>query len=155
MRPAELWHAGLRLARLGEACEVQQCTHCTCSCAMERAHAGHSLTSWKWEIKSAPARRQLRHTRNAPSSLAPSLNWAKLQNSTAGWFTTVQYSTQPVHNLCQLYVQVLTCYHPEDGGFGASPRNDSHMLATLSALQILALLDELHRVEADRVVACE
>jgi prenyltransferase beta subunit len=51
--------------------------------------------------------------------------------------------------------QVLTCYHPEDGGFGASPRNDSHMLATLSALQILALLDELHRVDADQVVACE
>lgn len=52
-------------------------------------------------------------------------------------------------------VQVLLCYHPEDGGFGASPRNDSHMLATLSALQILALLDELHRVDTDKVVACE
>jgi hypothetical protein len=51
--------------------------------------------------------------------------------------------------------QVLSCYHPEDGGFGASPRNDSHMLPTLSALQILALLGELHRVDADAVAACE
>lgn len=57
--------------------------------------------------------------------------------------------------LCLPTCQVLTCYHPEDGGFGSSPRNDSHMLATLSALQILALLDELHRVDADHVVACE
>lgn len=51
--------------------------------------------------------------------------------------------------------QVFTCYHPEDGGFGASPRNDSHLLSTLSALQILALLDQLHRVDVDKVAACE
>jgi prenyltransferase beta subunit len=68
------------------------------------------------------------------------------------WQSHIHVCVQPVCNLC---AQVLTCYHPEDGGFGASPRNDSHMLATLSALQILALLDELHRVDADRVVACE
>jgi geranylgeranyl transferase type-2 subunit beta len=49
----------------------------------------------------------------------------------------------------------MTCYHPSDGGFGASPRNDSHLLSTLSALQILALLDELHRVDHERVVTCE
>eukprot|EP00878_Enallax_costatus_P035648 GHUV01039835.1.p1 GENE.GHUV01039835.1~~GHUV01039835.1.p1 ORF type:complete len:200 (+),score=44.68 GHUV01039835.1:188-787(+) len=47
---------------------------------------------------------------------------------------------------------VMSCYHPDDGGFGASPRNDSHMLSTLSALQILALLDELHRADADAVL---
>lgn len=50
---------------------------------------------------------------------------------------------------------MLTCFHPDDGGFGASPRNDSHLLATLSAVQILALLDELHRIDTDKVVACE
>jgi prenyltransferase beta subunit len=84
----------------------------------------------------------------------PELGQATKQHCRLVHNSTIQYTTsmQPV---CQLYVQVLTCYHPEDGGFGASPRNDSHMLATLSALQILVLLDELHRVEADRVVACE
>lgn len=51
-------------------------------------------------------------------------------------------------------LQVLSCYHPEDGGFGASPRNDSHLLATLSAVQILALLDELHRLDTPAVAAC-
>lgn len=49
----------------------------------------------------------------------------------------------------------MSCYHPEDGGFGASPRNDSHLLSTLSALQILALLDELDRVDTGGVAACE
>lgn len=53
----------------------------------------------------------------------------------------------------QILDWVLSCYHPDDGGFGASPRNDSHMLATLSAVQILALLDELHRLDTDKVVA--
>jgi hypothetical protein len=51
--------------------------------------------------------------------------------------------------------QVLSCYHPGDGGFGASPRHDSHLLSTLSAVQILALLGELQRVDADAVAACE
>jgi hypothetical protein len=49
----------------------------------------------------------------------------------------------------------MSCYHPEDGGFGASPRNDSHLLATLSALQILALLDALGSADTDAVAACE
>lgn len=49
----------------------------------------------------------------------------------------------------------MSCYRPEDGGFGSSPRNDSHLLATLSALQILALLDALHRADAPAVTACE
>lgn len=48
----------------------------------------------------------------------------------------------------------MSCYHPEDGGFGASPRNDSHLLSTLSALQILALLDQLDRADTDAVAAC-
>jgi geranylgeranyl transferase type-2 subunit beta len=49
----------------------------------------------------------------------------------------------------------MSCYHPEDGGFGASPRNDSHLLSTLSALQILALLDALGSADTDAVAACE
>jgi geranylgeranyl transferase type-2 subunit beta len=49
---------------------------------------------------------------------------------------------------------VLTC-QKDDGGFGGSPRNDSHLLYTLSALQILALFDALDRVDEAAVMACE
>lgn len=49
---------------------------------------------------------------------------------------------------------VLSCQH-EDGGFGGSERHDPHLLYTLSALQILALYDQLHRVDADKVAKCE
>jgi geranylgeranyl transferase type-2 subunit beta len=49
---------------------------------------------------------------------------------------------------------VLRCQHP-DGGFGGSERNDSHILYTLSAVQILALYDELCLVDAERVASCE
>jgi geranylgeranyl transferase type-2 subunit beta len=49
---------------------------------------------------------------------------------------------------------VLECQH-EGGGFGGSERHDPHLLYTLSALQILALHDQLHRADADRVATCE
>uniref|UniRef100_A0A7R9V1T0 Geranylgeranyl transferase type-2 subunit beta n=1 Tax=Chlamydomonas euryale TaxID=1486919 RepID=A0A7R9V1T0_9CHLO len=38
---------------------------------------------------------------------------------------------------------VMSCRDADTGGFGASPRNDPHMLPTLSAVQILALFDNL------------
>lgn len=38
--------------------------------------------------------------------------------------------------------------------FGASERHDAHMLYTLSAVQILALYDELERLDANRVAEC-
>lgn len=39
-----------------------------------------------------------------------------------------------------------------DGGFGAAPRHDSHLLHTLSAVQVLVILDELKSdyIDADR-----
>ena len=49
---------------------------------------------------------------------------------------------------------VLSCQR-EDGGFGGSERHDSHLLYTQSALLILALYDALHRLDAERVLACE
>ena len=49
---------------------------------------------------------------------------------------------------------LLTC-QKEDGGFGGSPRNDSHLLYTLSAVQILALTDQLDLVDSDKVTACK
>ncbi|KAI1474992.1 geranylgerany transferase type II beta subunit [Daldinia eschscholtzii] len=41
---------------------------------------------------------------------------------------------------------VLSCQH-ESGGFGAAPGHDAHMLYTVSAVQILVLLDALDELE--------
>ena len=42
---------------------------------------------------------------------------------------------------------VLSCQH-EDGGFGAAPGHDAHMLSTVSAVQILAMVDGFDELEA-------
>ncbi len=55
---------------------------------------------------------------------------------------------------------VLSCQH-DNGGFGAAPGHDAHMLYTVSAVQILATigaLDELRKRGkggAERVGKCE
>ena len=54
------------------------------------------------------------------------------------------------HNILQW---VLSC-QKEDGGFGGSPRHDSHLLYTLSAVQILALYDKMPLVDAARISSC-
>ena len=36
---------------------------------------------------------------------------------------------------------VLSCWHPDSGGFGAAPGHDAHMLSTVSAIQVLVMLD--------------
>jgi len=41
---------------------------------------------------------------------------------------------------------VLSCQH-ESGGFGAAPGHDAHMLYTVSAVQILALVDAFDELE--------
>ena len=41
---------------------------------------------------------------------------------------------------------VLSCLHP-NGGFGAAPGHDPHMLYTVSAVQILATLDAFSELE--------
>lgn len=41
---------------------------------------------------------------------------------------------------------VLSCQH-EDGGFGAAPGHDAHMLYTVSAVQILAMVDAFDELE--------
>ena len=45
---------------------------------------------------------------------------------------------------------VLSCQHA-DGGFGGNVKNDSHLLYTLSAVQILAIHESLERIDADKV----
>ncbi|KAK5100768.1 Rab geranylgeranyltransferase [Exophiala xenobiotica] len=44
---------------------------------------------------------------------------------------------------------VLECQNP-DGGFGAAPGHDSHMLYTLSAVQILATINALEELEKSK-----
>lgn len=41
---------------------------------------------------------------------------------------------------------VLSCQH-ENGGFGAAPGHDAHMLSTVSAVQILATVDAFDELE--------
>jgi geranylgeranyl transferase type-2 subunit beta len=41
---------------------------------------------------------------------------------------------------------VLSCQH-DNGGFGAAPGHDAHMLSTASAVQILAMLDALEELD--------
>jgi hypothetical protein len=41
---------------------------------------------------------------------------------------------------------VLSCQH-KNGGFGAAPGHDPHMLSTVSAVQILALLDAFDELD--------
>ena len=48
---------------------------------------------------------------------------------------------------------VLACAKA-DGGFGGSERHDSHLLYTLSAVQVLALYDALDRADTGRIAAC-
>ncbi|CAM9372083.1 unnamed protein product [Ectocarpus sp. 12 AP-2014] len=45
---------------------------------------------------------------------------------------------------------VMRCQH-EGGGFGGNEGHDPHILYTLSALQVMALLGELNRVDKDKV----
>ena len=41
---------------------------------------------------------------------------------------------------------VLSCQH-DNGGFGAAPGHDAHLLYTVSAVQILATVDALEELE--------
>jgi geranylgeranyl transferase type-2 subunit beta len=41
---------------------------------------------------------------------------------------------------------VVSCQH-ENGGFGAAPGHDAHMLSTVSAVQVLVMLDALGELE--------
>lgn len=42
---------------------------------------------------------------------------------------------------------ILSCQH-ESGGFGAAPHHDAHMLSTVSAVQVLTMVDGLDDLEA-------
>lgn len=48
---------------------------------------------------------------------------------------------------------VLSCQN-EDGGFGGNTGHDSHLLYTLSAIQILLLINRLDVLDIDMTVKC-
>ena len=54
----------------------------------------------------------------------------------------------------EIVTWVLSCQKPS-GGFGGSPRHDAHLLHTLSAVQVLAMYDQLDLLDASQVAACE
>ncbi|KAF7427896.1 hypothetical protein PC9H_007113 [Pleurotus ostreatus] len=47
---------------------------------------------------------------------------------------------------------VMSCWDEEAGAFGAHPNHDAHILATLSAIQILVMQDALDRLDVPKVV---
>jgi hypothetical protein len=49
---------------------------------------------------------------------------------------------------------IASCRKPS-GGYGGSPRQDAHLLYTLSAVQGLALLGRLDSCDADSIASCE
>ena len=72
------------------------------------------------------------------------------------WGLTALYllRQQDKLNKQELLAWVMSC-QKQDGGFGGSPRHDAHLLHTLSAIQVLALYDELDLVDPAQVAACE
>lgn len=41
------------------------------------------------------------------------------------------------------------------GGFGAHPGHDPHILNTISAVQIIAIVDALDEIDGDKIARCE
>ncbi|XP_025822089.1 geranylgeranyl transferase type-2 subunit beta 1-like isoform X3 [Panicum hallii] len=50
---------------------------------------------------------------------------------------------------------IMSCYHPESGGFGGNVGHDPHVLYTLSAVQVLCLFDRLDVLDIDKVADCQ
>jgi len=47
---------------------------------------------------------------------------------------------------------VLSCWHPESGGFRPHPGHDPHIHATLSAIQILVMQEAIDRLDKPMVI---
>jgi geranylgeranyl transferase type-2 subunit beta len=59
--------------------------------------------------------------------------------------------TSPKDGRPSLIDWVMSCYDERVGGFGGNVGHDAHLLYTLSAVQILALANEIDRVDKDAV----
>jgi geranylgeranyl transferase type-2 subunit beta len=71
------------------------------------------------------------------------------------WGLTALDLLDRLHEVDQTLVieWVLSC-RQANGGFGGSPRNDPHLLYTLSAVQILALYDRLDLLDVEEITKC-
>lgn len=78
------------------------------------------------------------------------------------WLSGIYWGLTALHLLGRLHeidqeaviAWTLSCKHRDgSGGFGSSPRNDAHLLYTLSAVQVLALFDKLDLLDADEIAA--
>jgi geranylgeranyl transferase type-2 subunit beta len=67
---------------------------------------------------------------------------------------TARQTVDELMNTTEIVDWVITCWDEKSGGFAGNTGQDGHILYTLSALQILALTDNLHdpRIQFDRVV---
>jgi len=61
-------------------------------------------------------------------------------------------SPPPSSSTSSIIDWLWTCYNPDDGSFGGNTGHQGHLLYTLSALQILALADQL---EEERLLQCK
>ncbi len=52
----------------------------------------------------------------------------------------------------ELMQWIMGCYDASSGGFSGNTGHDAHLLYTLSAVQILAMQDQLHRLDKERVL---
>jgi len=48
---------------------------------------------------------------------------------------------------------VVSCQNP-DGGFAGNIGHDSHLLYTLSSIQILVMFDALDKIDVEKVATC-
>jgi geranylgeranyl transferase type-2 subunit beta len=79
-----------------------------------------------------------------------------LRMSGVYWGTTAMDLLKQSHRMDRERIVkfVLACQN-EDGGFGGNVGHDSHLLYTLSAIQILATYDALDQINADKIADCK
>ncbi|KAG9124398.1 hypothetical protein FRC07_011758, partial [Ceratobasidium sp. 392] len=66
-------------------------------------------------------------------------------------FTAVSVMGQPAALERDSMIEfVMSCWDGQEGAFGTFPGHDAHILATLSAIQILLMQDALDKLDKDR-----
>ncbi|KAF7095315.1 hypothetical protein CFC21_097513 [Triticum aestivum] len=79
-----------------------------------------------------------------------------LRASGAYWGLTTLDLLHKLHavDAAEVVDWIMSCYHPESGGFGGNVGHDPHVLYTLSAVQVLCLFDRLDVLDADKIADC-
>ncbi|XP_048555526.1 geranylgeranyl transferase type-2 subunit beta 1 isoform X1 [Triticum urartu] len=103
---------------------------------------------------------RLRRQLNRPPRRLPqkkdsfeSLVMEHLRASGAYWGLTTLDLLHKLHavDAAEVVDWIMSCYHPESGGFGGNVGHDPHVLYTLSAVQVLCLFDRLDVLDADKI----